>query len=364
MIWTVPVQNTNMRKIKILLIILSLSLLSAGCGFSKPQPAGIIKTNNGGTDWLFANKIKDSENASIQGIHVSRMAFSPIKRETLFVSGYNSGIYKSEDSAGSWSPILTKLSVYDFAINPHDEKIIYAAGLVGGQGKLVKTGDGGATWVDVYNDASSNNPVRAVAINPASPTQLVIGLAGGNIVMSNDSGLSWKLVYNFNDRVNRIYWQNGGIYVILKSKGFFKTMDLGRTFTELSASLNKTVGVGNLQYNQNTVGTYNQAYIDPLTPSLLYLTTDNGVFKTTDEGTSWKPLPLPVKAEDSFARGIGVAKTSSNTLFTNVGSTIYKSTDGGQTFQTQAVATGGEVNYFLIDPQVPQIVYAGIYLNE
>jgi photosystem II stability/assembly factor-like uncharacterized protein len=71
---------------------------------------------------------------------------------------------------------------------------------------------------------------------------------------------------------------------------------------------------------------------------------------------------LPVKPDQAKAYSIAIAKQSSNIVFTSVGSTIYKSLDGGKTWQTQGIATTGLINYVLIDPQLPQVVYGGIFV--
>lgn len=356
---------SNVQKFKIILVLVSISLLGAGCGvFSQPAPGGIVKTVNGGTDWQFANKFKGSSGAGLQAVNVSKLAFSPNNREVIFAGSYNGGLYKSEDSAGSWSKLLSKISIYDFALNPWDEKVIYAAGMFGTQGKVVKSSDGGASWADIYSEAAASNAVRSIALNPNNVNQVVIGMTSGNVIISNDAGLSWKLVKNFEDRVNRILWQNGNIYVLLKSKGLRKSSDLGFNFTDLTASLNKTNGFGSLNYSQSLIDTYSQTYVDLVAPSLIYLSTNKGLYKTTDEGANWTLMPLPAKGSDAQARAIAVARSSSNLLYTSVGSTVYKSTDGGQTFQTQTVKTGGLINYILVDPQLSQIAYAGIYVSS
>lgn len=95
----------------------------------------------------------------------------------------------------------------------------------------------------------------------------------------------------------------------------------------------------------------------------MYLTTDKGLYKSVNEGQTWTLLNLPVKDYGLYgAYAVAVAKTSSNIIFTSVGSTIYKSTDGGNNWQTQRVVTGNLVYYILIDPQLPQIAYAGVYI--
>jgi len=347
-----------MTKTKILLF-LSVALLSAGCSLSgNAITAGTVKTVNGGADWQFMNKIQGST-ATIDSLSISKMAFDPQDRTVVYAGGYNGGLYKWDDPSSSWKEILSNILVYDFVVNPVDSKTIYAAGLFSGHGRLLVTKDGGATWNQIFNDPSQDNPVRSVVLNPANLNEIVIGLGSGSVIKSADGGLSWQLAKDFADRVNRMIWQNNSMYILLQDKGLFVSTDFAGTFTQLSAGVHP-VAVSNNIINP-APATFNQFYVDPLTPSLMYITTSDGLYKSIDGGTTWANMPLPIQNGDSVSRSIAVAQNSSNIVFTNVGSTVYKSTDGGATWQTQKVATNGIINYILIDSQLPQIDWAGIY---
>lgn len=336
-------------------------LLAAGCGlFSPPVAGGLVKTVNGGADWQFSNSITSSSTgASLSQSNMAKLGFDPTNHETVYAGSYSDGLYKSADSGASWSRVLSRIGVYDFAVSPVDNKTIYVAGIYNNQGKVLKTTDGGASWQEIYNESSSNLAVRAMDINPAVPTQLIIGTASGNLIKSADGGLSWQLVNNFNDQINRVFWRSNGIYVLLKTKGFFRGDSSGTNFQELTASITKAA---TLDYVYNGQLSYNQAYVDPIAASLLYITDSRGLYKSVDGGMTWNDTLLPTKTNNTGVRAIAVAPSSSNIVFASVGSVIYKSTNGGQTWQTQNIVTGGFVNYVLIDPQLPQVDYAGIYV--
>jgi len=350
-------------KNKKLIFLVSLALLAAGCNpFAVTTPTGIIKSVNGGVDWQFANKVASSTTTSLAGVSVSKMAFDPSNRETVYAGTYDDGLFKSLDSGASWSKILSKIFVYDFAVNPYDNKIIYTAGTCVDHGCVLKTTDGGASWNEVYHEGSATNTVvRGVALNPLNPNQLAIGTTLGTVLKSADAGSTWQLAKDFSDRVNRMLWQNGNIYVLLKTKGLYESANFGADFSQLTASLNKTISVGSLSYSQSTINSFNQVYVDLTTPSLIYITTDKGLQKSVDEGKTWVLETLPIKPDQANAYAIAVARESSNIVFTSVGATVYKSLDGGNTWQTQSIPTTGLVNYILVDPQLPQIVYGGIF---
>lgn len=353
-------------KNKKLILIVALAFLAAGCNpLAKTVPVGIIKSINGGSDWQFANAVKNSTTLSLASLSISKMNFDPQNRQTVFAGSYTDGLYKSEDSGASWSKILSKILVYDFAINPLDTKIIYASGYYGDHGRVLKTTDGGASWVEIYHEESPANAARSIALNPLNPNQVVIGTTSGSVVKSSDSGNTWQLANDFKDRVNRVLWQNNNVYVLLKTKGLFKSSGFADNFSEMTSSLGKSYNVGTLSYTSaNAVASFNQVYVDLRTPSLIYLTTDKGLYKTTDEGKAWNLQNLPIKPDKADGRAVAVSRASSNIVYSSVGSTIYKSTDGGINWQTQNITSGGFVNYILVDPELPQIVYAGIYSTQ
>lgn len=339
-------------------LLLFVTLLSAGCSLSGSSiTAGTVKTVNGGADWQFMNKIQNSKN-TINGLSVSKMSFDPQDHTKIYVGGYNGGLYQWQDSGATWKELLSNILVYDFALSPADSKTIYAAGLYANHGRVVLTKDGGATWNQIFNDASQDNPVRAIALNPYNLNQIVIGLGSGSVIKSQDGGLSWQLAKEFSDRVNRILWQGSNLYVLTNTQGLYLSTDAGATFNLISGGV--VAPKGNANYGSGGL-VFNQVYVDNLTSQLIYVTTSQGVYKSVDGGSTWINAKLPIQNGESVSRAIAVAQNSSNIVFTNVGSTVYKSTDGGVSWQTQKVATNGIINYILIDPVLPQIAWAGIY---
>src|SRR3989344_2693039 len=343
----------------------SIIFLAVSCNpFKQPPLSGVARTNNGGADWQTSHANKDDE-TTIAALNVAKMDFDPKNRETIFVSGFNDGLYKSEDSGASWSRILSKIWAFDFAIHPAGSQIIYAAGFFADRGMVVKTKDGGKSWEEVYSEAQDAVSVRSVALNPYQPNQVIIGNSAGSLIKSNDGGITWKLVKNFDGRINRVYWLNGQVYVLVREKGLFKSTNLeAGEFLDLTGSLTKSQGFLESFGGLNEKN-FNQAHIDSITPSLIYLTAGKGAVKTTDEGITWQKLNLLGKQGSELpARAVAVSKQSSNIVFVSVGKVVYKSTDGGASWQTQTVPSSGFVNYILIDPQLPQVAYAGNFVAQ
>ena len=231
-------------KIKIVSVvaILGVAMMSASCNpFGASQGAGVLKTTNGGGDWQQMNTLEGG-NANLGATSVAVIGFDPKNSDHLFMASYDGGLYVSENSAESWKQILSKIAVYDFAVSPSDSNVIYAAGFYADHGKVLVTRDGGKSWVEIYNESASQNAVRAIAINPANSQEVYIGMSSGNIIKSTDGGTNWKLVTNFDDRVNRIRFQGNNLYILLRTKGLFIGNTSSDTFRSLTESIAPSSG--------------------------------------------------------------------------------------------------------------------------
>src|SRR5258708_6863310 len=181
---------------KNVVLILALFLLSASC-LSGGGPLGVLKTYDGGGAWLAMDRVSSSSSQSISSLQVSHLAFNPVNREEIFLSALNGGLWKSSDSAQTWKVVLSKINAYDFAVNPQDPNNILVSGIYNNHGKIVRTRDGGATWEEVYNEASTDNTVTAITVNYSRPAELYAGLDSGVVIKSVDGGTNWFVVKEF-----------------------------------------------------------------------------------------------------------------------------------------------------------------------
>jgi photosystem II stability/assembly factor-like uncharacterized protein len=128
------------------------------------------------------------------------------------------------------------------------------------------------------------------------------------------------------------------------------------------------MGAAQAQGSWTTGGPYTDTYINTLAmaegnPDIIYAGTVRGVFKTVDGGYTWTKINFP----DIEVRAVAVVSDNPGIVYvgTDHGAPpvypedgIYKSEDGGSTW-TQKGLSGARVNTIAIDPLNPQILYAG-----
>lgn len=154
-------------------------------------------------------------------------------------------------------------------------------------------------------------------------------------------------------------------YIGVNNGGVWKTTDAGRTWTPI--------------FDEQPTGSIGALVVAPSNPNVLYvgcgeglqrpdLSTGDGMYRSDDAGRTWKHLGL---REGQQIPAIAVDPRDANRLFVavlghpygpNTERGIYRSTDGGQTFQRVLYRdenTGAmEV---VLDPRNPDIVYGVLW---
>ncbi len=343
---------------KLLLIIFAVSLLAASCNFSKTAIVGVVKTANGGVDWQTANKIVNTDKTllekSISMLHYNNAG------DKLYAASYNGGLYSSDDAGENWTEVLTGVPLYDFVFDPYDDQVIYAAAYLSERGRVLVTRDGGKSWTEIYSDASSGNPVRAIAVNPYSSSDIIIGTGKGSVILSTDRGETWELTLNLRERINRIYWSFDKLYLVGKESGLYQSNSGGRSFERLTDKIRLQRDNSEILLYGSRPSDYRQLAINPNDPENLFLSTDKGLFESRNGGKSWNYVKMPFRQQDASPFALAFAETGDEVLYASSGEVIMKTLDGGNSWTTSDTATNGLVTTIVVSKNLAQIAFAGV----
>ena len=199
--------------------------------------------------------------------------------------------------------------------------------------------------------------INVIAEDPTSPSTLYVGAPNGGLWVSKDDGANWSPL---TDQLPRI-----GVGAIAIDPKNTKTIYLGMGDDEASDC--PSIGVmkstdGGLSWNTTglsftaTGGTnykVTDIIIDPNNSSILWASTSDGLYKTTDAGATWKkPLTGNIKA-------ICLKPGSSTTLYAVTTNKFYRSTDAGETYTAITSGLPTSAGRFAIDvtPANAEYVY-------
>jgi photosystem II stability/assembly factor-like uncharacterized protein len=233
--------------------------------------SGIYKSTDGGLTWT-------ASNSGMGETGVLALAIAPARPSTIYLGTFQS-VFRSTDSAATWTRIVAGLpqsAIYDLQVDPVVSSTVYAATDKG----VYKSSDGGESWVPKNNGITgiSSLNARGIAIDPRNSATLYVGTAGG----------------------------------------LFKTTDGGDHWAYSSSGLTNSVPPS-LQ----------RVLVDPSSPSTLYAGTySNGVYKSSDGGSSWHAMNLGLPQLLIFAMAINPADPATLHIATSAG--VYSFTSAAE----------------------------------
>src|SRR5471030_1672986 len=262
-------------------------------------------------------------------------------------------------------------------------------------GGVWKTDDYGRTWKPIF-DSQPTGSIGAVALAPSDPNTIYVGSGeglqrpdlsvGDGIYKSSDGGKTWRhlglrdgqqipaiLVDPHNP--NRVFVAVlGHPYGPNAERGVFRSTDGGQNWQKVL-------------YKDEHTGAIDLAF-DPRNPQTVYAVLwqarqgpwengafsgpNSGLYKSTDGGDTWNPLTggLPAFAQGLGRIGIGIAPSDPNRMYALVearqgaipGAGLYRSNDAGATWasvnsEERIYGRGADFACVRVDPNNKDTIY-------
>jgi photosystem II stability/assembly factor-like uncharacterized protein len=299
--------------------------------------------------------------------YVSAPAGIPGDSTTYYIGLPEGGVWKTTNAGTTWKPIFDEVhvaSVGAVAVAPSDPKIVYVGtgdqsgwSFTPGKG-VYKSVDGGKTWTNVGLPGSQY--IGGIVVDPRNADNVLVAAqgpraigAGGQAGAAPGGGGAGRAPANADER------------------GVYRSADGGRTWARVLPT-DGSSGASDV-------------YMDYFDPQIVYAVLATGfgpaapqpvavpgagVYKSTDGGVTWQPIGgrgLPEGARTSaFAVSSG---THGRRLYAVVGTgggrsgaraggrALYRSDDGGETWTlgTRQFASAGGKMY--ADPQNSDVIY-------
>jgi photosystem II stability/assembly factor-like uncharacterized protein len=266
---------------------------------------GVGTSTDGGEHWTVTNGGMPETPVT----HIVLDPASPVGARTLYACGFGTGVHKSVDNGKTWTlkiQGIEKKQPFAWRITRANDGTLYLIvarkserGYTGddGDGALYKSTDGAEHWVKMKLPRGTNGPM-GLALDPndnrrmylaAWGVQLQDGDTGGGVFMSNDSGETWKNIF---DQAQHVYdvtvdprnpdiLYNCGFEV-----GAWRSADRGATWTRIRGF--------NFKWGHRVIP-------DPADPAKIYITTFGG--------SVWHgPATGDPKAVEDLVTAVKVAK--------------------------------------------------------
>lgn len=287
-------------------------------------------------------------------------------------------------AARSIGPALMSGRIGDFAVDPADHRVIYAAV---SSGNVWKSVNAGITWSPIF-DSHGSYSIGCVTLDPTNANVVWVGTGennsqrsvgwGDGVYVSRDAGKSFSNV-GLRDsehigmiRVdprnpNVVYvaaqgplWRSGG------ERGLYKTTDAGATW-ERVLHIDDDTGVS-------------EVHMDPRNPDVLYASAyqrrrhvwtlvnggpGSGVHKSTDAGKTWRKIESGLPGGEKGRIGLALSPANPDVLYAIVEATegaggVFRSTDRGESWEKRSSYMTSSPQYYnelFCDPHDPDRLF-------
>lgn len=273
---------------------------------------GLWRSDDGGRTW-------DPVGAGISHDEITAVAVSAPERGVVYAGTEPSAVFRSENGGETWTELsglraLPSSRSWSFPPRPetHHVRWIETDPAVPGRvfvaieaGALVRTLDGGRTWLDRVRGGPIDT--HSAATHKMAPGR-VYSSAGDGYFESDDAGESWsRQVEGLRQRYLvgvAVDPADPNTVIVSAASGPFVAYSPRRAEAYIyrkTARRQFELAMEGLPDGQGTIASRLATHPDE--PGVIYAANNHGLFRTADAGQSWKALEIPWP-QRAFARGV------------------------------------------------------------
>jgi len=346
-----------MRKTLLVLPVLMSAIFLSGCGTSSTatvpnlmSSATVIRSDDDGNTWN--PKIKVDDKKTIGGVDILSMAINPNYPNIVYIGTDANGLFVTKDDGETWTQVTFANKVYSLVFDPQNPDIMYGSGVFNKRAKIYKRIQENQEWKEVYTEPAEGTTITALAIDKANPQILYAGTSEGFIIKTTDGGLTWVNLKKAEGPVISIALDvanSSHIFFGVFQRGILETKDGGTTIEDITKKIDPT---------RSTTKLYT-IVADPQLPGVIYAGTENGIFRRSADET-WSALNIIGSSKAFPVRAISINPKNSKEIIYSSAKAIYKSVDGGVTWSTFQLDTAKEISVLRYDLTDSAKIYAGL----
>ncbi len=248
--------------------------------FAGTEANGVYTSNDAGKNWI------KTFNGMPEFPTINALA---VIGSSVFAGTELNGIYFSYNNGALWTQVNSGLSSNKITTLKSYRNSLFAGTYSG----LFYSIDNGSSWTDITKSINNEQPITCFTANS---NKIFAGTEQGRILTSKDNGNSW---------------------LSLNNTGLIKE-EFGRVVSAVGK-------INSLDYNVNS----------------LYAGTDKGIFRSFDDGNTWKPISESIKNIPALSLG-----TYLSTLYAGTLNGLYETKDDGRNWKLSqfAALTSGKIS--------------------
>ena len=314
---------------------------------------GLFRSDDGGVAWRSKNT--GEEELDFAKRELFDLKIDPQNSSVLYAGTKGAGLWKSFDRGDTWQKshdaarvLEAEADVYRIAIDPRDPNRVYVGVFQQNRGRVLKSENAAGSFTEVYASPMDRFGVFDVFVDRQG--QVFIATGAGEFLKSIDGGRSWRVVRRFADGLVRLFIDplNSSSFYVVSAKGrIFSSYDAGKTWQDIEPTFKSFAGSAKNR----------KLFLD--TRGALYTTSDFGLLRSANGGRAWEAVPLIIPF------GVGTlwfAPHPSDTriFYATALSNIYKTSDGGESWQTIKSPSVNRATFLWLDQNNPEVMYVSM----
>lgn len=333
--------------------------VSLGGGNTSAGSAGMFVSIDKGQNWEAISQYPTLNGVKqLSDTSVFRLVTDPQNPKTFYWLSRERGLFYSYDEGNTWrqdpGPLASGF-VFGITIHPKDSCLLF-----GTNGERVyKTIDCGRIWTEMYRESRPGIQLAGVAFDPFNPEKIFAIENNGDLLLSEDNGVSWRVTHRFGVSLSLIEFDHeeaGRMYLATRNRGIYRSTDGGVTWGSLAHRMTDFPGALD----------YRRFFIHPERSKTMYWVSTYGILVSYDGGNNWQAIELITPPGSALIYGFAVNPKNDNEIYytatINNRSTFYKSVDGGRNWITNKLPSGQVPTVLRVHPTREDILYLGFTL--
>jgi len=314
---------------------------------------GVMMSGDDGATWTRASVRLGMHSDCI----VKALAADPRRPQTVY-AGTDMGLYQTDDGGAKWRLLDTPMRgsmVWSVAFDPSDPAVMFAGTGTPSTPAVYRSNDAGKSWerrpMEIAKDCPNVGIPRAtgISVDPTDSRSVWVGFEVDGVRHSSDGGETWTKV---NGQI-----PNQDVHNVLVVAGPPKAV-----FTVVNDDVWRSVDDGKTWQPARAREVFPWHYprgiaVKPDDPRTVFLTLGDStpgrvgtIMRSTDAGTTWTNLALPVQPNSAMWT-VSIPAFAPDTVFAaSRYGYLYRSDDGGESWR-KLWREFGEVSSVLFVPQ-------------
>ncbi|MDQ8180639.1 hypothetical protein [Pelagicoccus sp. SDUM812005] len=320
--------------------------------FAATLNSGMFKSEDAGLSWA---------RTGLQDQRLLHVEMNPENDKEVY-AGTTIGLAVTRNQGQTWNMLGQKVAYSTaFSIQSTPTPSYYVGGA---GGVLYASEDEGISW----RNAAENLPSNEITFLKSAGANLFAAVDAAGLYRKPDSSSPWSLISSDRFDADKI--------VAIEADPYFEQLFVaaqreGLYLADFSGASWQNLELPHASYELNPITSILQ---DPLNPDRFYLTRANNdgglpaIHISENRGQSWTSRGTESGLESSVAYHIAASNLVVDTLLCGTSEGVFRSTDGGSTWASTAIH-GADANYVAFDPFQKNTAYAstvefGFFVSE